>query len=161
MKKIVSEFFVKLGKADVFGKKAFGVLYSLMFVCMGIVLMSQIGLGDFRVRHFFTKVDELEGGYFQATVNVSEPLCGTVSFNVSGKKSDSAYVYVNGEEAGRLNEGENTLEISETSVVEIYSPDGRVEVHLGGVSENLKTYMKNEYVVADGEIKLLCRVGKK
>ena len=59
MKKIWSEFYNKIKNADVFGKKAFTVLYSSACVCVMIIAVAQVGLKTDATRHFFTDIDKI------------------------------------------------------------------------------------------------------
>ncbi len=161
MRKYISDFLKRLNKADVFSKKIFTILYSSAAVCMMIVSVAQVGLKSADARRFFTKIDDYEGGYFQATVNVQEDKDGEVVLHVEGEGADKASLYVNGQEYCPLSSGENTVEISDISVLEIYSPNKPVSVKIDKVSDNITMYTKNEQISVEKGIKFLCRVGKK
>lgn len=161
MKKYISDFFNRLNKADVFSKKIFTVLYSSVAVCVMIVSVAQIGLKSADSRRFFTKMDDYEGAYFQATVNVEQDRNGEIILYAEGEGADKAYLYINGEEHGLLLPGENTVEISDISVLEIYSASKPVSVRINNVSDNLMMYAQNEQISVEKGIKFLCRVGKK
>lgn len=161
MKKYIWKIAERFKKADVFSRKVSTVLYSSVFVCVCLISVAQLGLRSPGTRKFFTNIDEYEGGYFEASVNVSDVNEKRVFFFASGDGIGDARIYVNGEDAGALLEGENAVDVSGVEVVEIYSPKGSVTVTITDCSEDLAIYTPHREITVENGIKILFRAGIK
>lgn len=159
MKKRMADVAARIKKTDFFSSKVFTALYSAALVCIAVICVSQVGLKNTATRRFFTKIDEYEGGYFEAAVTVSEKQETRLTLHTDSTDTKNAKIYVNGNEYANLAEGDNYVDISSMSVIEIYSPDKSVTVEITEVSDGLVVYTNPRRVTADKEIKLLGRVG--
>jgi len=161
MKRKISEFMTRIKKADVFSRNVFTVLYSSAFVCIMVIAVSQVGLRSENTRRFFTRIDNYEGGYFEATINVAQKPVHSITLLAEGDDIEKVRLYMNGEEYGGLLNGENTVEISGVSVLEVYSPKGSVKVKISDVSDDVVIYTPDREITVENEMKFLCRVGIK
>lgn len=158
MKKL-SDMCKAISKADFINRKVFTALYSSAFVCLAVICVAQAGLRTSSVRPFFTNVDDYEGGYFEASVMIEDSGEHSVILHTDSTKVKDAKIYVNGNEYSDLVTGDNPIEITSSSVIEIYSPKSKVTAEIGEISEGIVLYTSGEKVTAEGEIKVVARVG--
>lgn len=161
MKNLLSGFYARIKKADIFSKKAFTALYSSAFVCLMIIAVAQVGLRNTSTRQFFTKIDSYEGAYFEATAEVQSEPVHTLILNAYGEDFKDAQIYLNGESYSALTAGDNEIEIDEPAVIEVYSPNGAVTVKLSHLSDDLILYTPDREVTAENGLKIFGRVGIK
>lgn len=161
MKSFVSRFLQKVKRIDVFNKKVFSVLYSAAAVCIMIIGIAQAGLKNETTRSFFTKIDSYEGNYFEVTAEVSEEENHMITLFADGDDFDGAKILLNGADYADLVSGENEVEISKSSVIEIYSPKGKVNVKLKEMTDGLVMYTDLKEITAENQLKLFARVGIK
>ena len=157
MKKFVS--WIK--NADALDKKVFTCLYSIAFVSCFIIAVSQVGLRNENTRSFFTKIDTYEGAYFEATAEITPEVKKEIILNIKGDCNEDSALYVNGEKYKQLHPGANEVEIDGTSVLEIYSPKGKIEAELVSISDELVLYTEDEKVIAENQLKFFARLGEK
>ena len=161
MRDKINSIMNRIKNIDIFGKKAFSVLYSLALSCIVLICVAQIGLRNMNTRQLFTKIDTYEGAYFAASTEVPDTEVYKMVLDVTSDCLDEALIYVNGEKYSDLVNGENQIVVTTSSVIEIYSPKGKSIVMLSDISEELTLYTKQTEITAEKELKLFGRVGIK
>jgi len=161
MKKVWSEFYNKIKKADVFGKKTFMVLYSSACVCVMIIAVAQVGLKTDATRHFFTDIDTYEGAYFEATSEVYTNQEHTITLYAESDNFNKAEIRLNGKSYSALTAGNNEIKITEAAVVEIYAPESEVNVKLVDISDGLILYTADREIKVNSGLKIFGRFGIK
>ena len=155
----ISDVCKRQSKIDFVDRKVFTVLYSSAFVCLAVICVAQAGLRTSDTRRFFTKVDDYEGGYFEASVMIDEPREHSVILHTDSTRVGGAKIYVNGNEYADLVTGDNPIKITTSSVIEIYSPKKKITAEIRETSEGVVLYTPAEKVTAEGGIKVVARVG--
>lgn len=160
MKKFILRFLKAFKNADIFDEKVFSVLLTGVGACALIIAVSQFGLRNTSTRRFFTKIDLYEGAYFEASAIAESKEAGKLTLTATGDDFTDARILVNGETYSDLKSGENEIEISGWSVVEIYAPKGKINVEMKNASEGVEVLTAEKSITADGQIKLLGRFNR-
>ncbi len=155
----ISDIGKRISELDLINRKVFTVLYSSAFVCLAVICVAQAGLRISPTRSFFTNVDDYEGGYFEASVMVDEPKSQVVMLHTDSVKVKDARIYVNGNEYANLVTGDNPIEITTSSVIEIYSPKAKIVADISEIGDGVVLYTPDEKVTVEKGIKVVARVG--
>ena len=155
----ISDIGKRITESDLINRKVFTALYSSAFVCLAVICVAQAGLRLSPTRSFFTNVDDYEGGYFEASVMIDEPKSYSVMLHTDSVKVKDARIYVNGNEYANLVTGDNPIELTSSSVIEIYSPKAEIVAEIGEMSDGVILYTPDEKVSVEGGIKVVARVG--
>ena len=138
----------------IFSHKIQHGLFVALFVCLGVVVVSQVGLQSAATRTYFTDIESAEG--MEAAGTGAE--AGTISLTLAeGLPGADVELLVNGEAAGTFDTPQKTLTVQTNSTVEVRAK-GAVTVHIDGVSDNLRLVTRLTEVRADGGCKPVCRV---
>ncbi len=131
-------------------------MFTVLFACLAVVLVAQIGLRSAATRTFFTNIESYEGVAMTDTGNAVELGSITVTL-LEGEPGDGVELLINGTPADVLDTSQKTLEIPSNCVVEVRAKD-RVRVKLDGVSDNLQLLTQLSEVTVEGGCRPLCRV---
>lgn len=138
----------------IFSHKIQHGLFVVLFVCLGVVIISQIGLQSAATRTYFTDIESAEGMEAAGT----DVETGTVSLTLKeGRTGSDVELLVNGEVAGTFDVPQKTLTVQTNSTIEVRTKDA-VTVHIDGVSDNLQLVTRLAEVRVDGGCKPVCRV---
>lgn len=132
------------------------ILYIILFLTICVVVFSQIGLVFPKTRKVFTNSDLYEG----TLINENETLYGTVCLKLLGTNpSDKLEIFVNGKKQDLFNKKEKEIEITHTSVVEIYavSLEESGEIEITSMSENVKNTMGTTKIKIDDGFNIIGR----
>lgn len=131
-------------------------LFVVLFVCLAVVLVSQIGLRTAATRTYFTDIEAAEGMEAAQTGNGIET--GTITMTLAeGQPGSDVELLVNGEPAGTFDQPQMVLTVQGNCTVEVRSKQP-VKVHLDGVSDNLQLVTRMAEIRVEGGCKPLCRV---
>lgn len=138
----------------IFSHKMQHALFVALFVCLGVVLVSQIGLQSAATRTYFTDIESAEGMETAGTGVET----GTITLTLAeGEPGDGVELLVNGETAEVFDMRQKVLTVQSNCTVEVRAKDA-VKVHLDGVSDNLQLVTRLAEVSVDGGCKPICRV---